>query len=149
MGQTTGSRATPLSVLLIFGELDAFYAGVSERGIFSVSALDALALWADYNGCNPVAEADTSHLGITIYQHEDCDNSNEVALLAVHEGEHWPPTMPPTGSPPDLSGDLFELVWGFFERGSESLTGLAPSSIRTPTTKRLASGMPNWSVSFH
>jgi len=120
-GQTESADVTPLSVLLILGQRDSFYDGVNESGIFSVSARDSLALWADYNGCNPVLDADTSHVGITIYRHENCDNSTEVVLLAVHEGGHWPPTVPLNGSPTDLSGDLFELVWGFFQGGSETL----------------------------
>ena len=131
-GQTAASVVSPLSVLMIFGKRDVLHEGMSEGVVVSVSALDSLALWAGYNRCNPTPVADTSQPGITIYRHEDCDDSTEVLLYAVHEGGHWA-AWTPSGRRLDPPGDLFELVWGFFQGGSETLTAIGPTGTPIPT----------------
>ena len=112
-----------MSVIQIHGQRDPLvpYEGQVEDGVvFELSAQNTIALWAAHNGCSPNPEADTSQPGITIYRHEDCDNSREVLLYAVHEGGHNPELSRDGRFFLDPPGELFALIWEFFERNAQT-----------------------------
>ena len=117
MGGQTIPKFPPLSVIQVWGERDAGYEAVTELGVVGLSALDTNALWAQHNGCSGTPEVDTSQPGITTYRYTDCDDSREVLLYAVREGQHWPGRAV-DGQPVDPPGDIFELIWDFFERNA-------------------------------
>lgn len=98
----------PVATLQVHGTADdtISYDGADNRGRDYPGALDTLATWADFNGCDPEADdpapepraiiADLEPA--TVIAHSDCDEGGHAELWTQAEGVHIPAFTPSSPS---------------------------------------------------
>ena len=103
-----------VSVLAVHGRQDPIwpYEGGNFGSVAFASVQDTLALWAVHNECDPTPELDDGMEGVTILRHAGCRDSTEVLLYSVEQAGH--------SGPWSAVGDLYDLIWQFFERNARS-----------------------------